>query len=818
MIARYAIKKLLILITIFVSIFGSLQLNFVQHKLLNLLNGSEFQIQFNRTTGFFPFSFSAYDFSIKTNDIQIGVNRLKISFNERMFHVKHFEIDKVKVIPLTKTKLCPSDFKVLIPIIMQRSVKAAKINELDIAGEKINDIILKYNRKLNNTILSFTSSIGKLSAQWKLDGAVISGIAKLGNYGVTVSFDRASNELRLSALNAILEGTICDKFFTGTLKYAGYEPDIKIWTKNEFIIAKFNEKTMNISGSLEYNLDKLTAKIYNVKCGKHTNVSPIEIEKSLKVSDFSIMLPKGQMDFHGVDFSSGNFSLEKLSVNKVDISQIEPLKNMKGIINGTGAYNQAIKKLDLIVSNFDYIGISIPKIDITSTCSDDQIASTVKFEILKKLQQIDIKLNPKAWSLNCMANGFVDIQDLKIASGQRVRGKLKYQIKVTGSTDKPSLAGDISIKDGVYVNLLSGTYIRDVTFLSKFQNDTFDITKIYARDDSKIGGRISGKGKIRYTNGKLDTNIGVKIDKFKVVDQKWLNARLFGNLTLVGDLMREVKVKGDLYTEKPSIDVSGIVLLSMRSTDLIAKKKPQSQTKLPLKVKFPTDITLTINPELKVSGFGLDSSWDAGAKVRGDLMTPKYELGAKLKSGEIELTDNIFKLKNGDVLINNADTNISVSAEKIINKIVVGAKFTQKAGQSKVDLYSNPYMSDKDVISYMLFDKNASEISMGEAMSLLGVMTKLSGGADFNILGRMKTIFGIDSISMKKNKNASGEEYDTVSLGKKIGKFKVSVEQATGKDGTNVVVEADVAKNTKVSVDLSSKDSFGGGILWSKRY
>ena len=204
--------------------------------------------------------------------------------------------------------------------------------------------------------------------------------------------------------------------------------------------------------------------------------------------------------------------------------------------------------------------------------------------------------------------------------------------------------------------------------------------------------------------------------------------------------------------------------------------------------------------------------------MTGDLLEPTYAIEAKLKSGKIELTDNAFKLKDGDVLINNADTKIYVSAEKMIDKITVGAKFTQKEGQSKVDFYSNPYMSDKDVMSYILFDKNASEISMGEAMSLLGVMTKLSGGADFNILGRMKTIFGVDTISMKKGKTSSGEEYDAVSLGKKIGKFKVSVDQATGSNGTNVVAEADIAKNTKVSVALSSKDSFGGGILWSRRY
>ena len=819
MVAKYALKKLLLLITIFVSIFGGLQLDFVQHKLFSLFSCPEIDIQFKKISGLFPFNFSLYDLSIRSDDMQIDINRINLLLARSIFRVKHLEVDKFRITPLTETKLCPSDFKVLIPLITQRLIKNLRINELDIAGERIHAITLKYDRKSTKSALNFTSSIGEFFAKWKSDGHVLNGHARLEDYAFDLSFNKENKKLHFASHGITLDGTVGDKFLEGTLKYTDkYATDVKIWTKNEYILGKFNVPELAVSGILHYNLDKLVTKVQKVNIGKNVVLTPITINSSLKVSDFSAQFPDGRIDFSGIDLSKKNFSLGRLFIDHVDISKLEGLPNIKCIINGDGGYENSTGKLSLAISHFEYNGITLPKIDISSIYANDKIDLKVSTEILKAKQRIDVIVKTQDWSIEGLANGWVNISDYKIASGQRLRGKMNYHVKAQGNLFAPKIAGNVSISNGVYVNLLSGTYIRDIALSGKLQNEMIDISKIYARDDSKTKGTITGSGKIQYVDNKLQTDIRLKIDKLKAVDQKWLDARLFGAVSLNGDLLNELKVKGDMYTENPGIDVSGIVLLSMRSTDLIAKKKQQKKSTNIIPIKFPIDIKLRVTPELKVNGFGLQSFWEAKGNVTGDLLDPQYALEAKLKSGKLELTDNAFKLKDGAVLINNDDTKIYVSAEKVIDKITVGAKFIQKEGQSKVHFYSNPYMSDKDVMSYMLFEKNASEISMGESMSLLSIVNKLYGGTDFNILGRMKTIFGIDTISMKKGKTASGEEYDAVSLGKKIGKFKVSIDQATGSKGTNVVAEVDVAKNTKVSVDLSSKDSFGGGILWSRRY
>ncbi len=824
MIARYIIKQLVILITVIVTIFGSLQLNFVQRRLLSLINTSDFQISFDEMQGFFPFKFAIKGLCMEDKDMRIDVNRLDIALSSRIFSIKYIGIDKVSITQLTDAKLCPSDFKFLIPVVMQKVIKKAEIKEIGIGKEKINDVSLGHNRKTDSSYLSFKSSIGKVAARWNFVGKTMQGNCRLNDYCVAAAFDKTNNKLELRYGDITLDGIVGKKDFSGNLKFSRYHPNIKIWTENEFIKAKFKDKNLNISGKIDYDLDKLETNIHDIRLGKNIKVSPIAIDKSLKVSDFSVLLKNGEIDISGINLSSEKFSLGNISVQDVDISQIDILGGLKGKLNGIAEYKQGVENLDFHIDNLEYMDVQIPVVNISGQYAKDGIDIGTTFELLHKKQKFNIKAKAKDWIIDersrieCNANGAIDLKDYKVAPGQRIRGNMKYRINPMGTVSNPEITGDISLQNGVYVNMPSGTYIRDITLLGKLHKDTLNITKIYARDDSKIGGTVNGSGKIRYVNGKLDTNIGIKIDKFKAVDQKWLNARLFGNVTLNGDLMNEVKVKGDLYTEKPAIDVSSIVMLSMRSTDLITKRKPETQSSNSIKIKFPTDIQLSMKPELTVSGFGLQSAWDANAKVTGDLLAPKYEFAAKLKSGKIELTDNAFKLKGGDVLINNNDTNISVSAEKVIDKITVGAKFIQTVGQSKVNLYSNPYMPDNDIIAYMLFEKASSEISIGEAMALLGVMTNLSGGADLNILGRMKTMFGIDTISIKKTKNSSGEEYDTVSLGKKIGKFKVSVEQAPGKDETNVVAEADIAKNTKATVDLSSKDSLGGGILWSRRY
>jgi autotransporter translocation and assembly factor TamB len=119
----------------------------------------------------------------------------------------------------------------------------------------------------------------------------------------------------------------------------------------------------------------------------------------------------------------------------------------------------------------------------------------------------------------------------------------------------------------------------------------------------------------------------------------------------------------------------------------------------------------------------------------------------------------------------------------------------------------------------MLFEKPAADMSSGEAITLLTVMGKLSGRRGFDIMDKVKTVFGLDMIEIKRNSNTeTGNQYNSVSIGKSLGKVKVSLDQGAEKDTTKVVLESDIATNTKVNVDMTGKNNFGAGVAWHKRY
>jgi autotransporter translocation and assembly factor TamB len=541
----------------------------------------------------------------------------------------------------------------------------------------------------------------------------------------------------------------------------------------------------------------------------------------------NILFKKGKINLKNINLSEDNFSLGNAVFSNIDISQFVD-SEIGGTLNGVGTYNGGYEKAKLKLSNFSIDSFKIPEIAIDALYSKNEIDLKFIFNFLKKKNQIDAKILTDNWLISksskiiLKASGKFNIEDYKLPNNQIASGKLVYKLDASGTIEKPLISGDIDLKKGYYINQPLGTYIRDITLNCTIKNNSIFINRIYARDDSKNSGSVEGNGKIIITDNNANADVSMKIDNMKAFEQNWLDARLFGTLSLKGDLFKETKISGLLYTNNPKIDVSALIVLSSRDIDLLDKgqSKKQSDTK---DAKFPIrcliNVPFEIRPELKIIGMGIDSTWIGGGKVFGDISDVKCEAKATIKKGKISVQDSTFKLKNGEIIFGDETLKINISAEKHLENMTVGARFTQYGEVSNVKFYSSPYLQKKDILSYMLFDKKSSEISTNEGLALFSIMNKATGVNGFDIMNKMKTVLGIDSIGIKKNSNsANNREYDAVSIGKKIGKVKISVDQGTAKSTTSVVVETKVAENTKLSVDLSKRDSFGAGVLWSKRY
>jgi hypothetical protein len=232
------------------------------------------------------------------------------------------------------------------------------------------------------------------------------------------------------------------------------------------------------------------------------------------------------------------------------------------------------------------------------------------------------------------------------------------------------------------------------------------------------------------------------------------------------------------------------------------------------------DINITAKNGVVIKGGGLDSFWSGYGRLYGDIKNPKYQIELPLQRGTISVSGRDLKLSHGKISVNSDSPKVflvDILAVKKLGNLKLCAKFHQDKKGNFVKLYSDPMMPEKDVLSYFLFDKRASEATDAEGLSLLLVLGSSSESGSFNILEKFRKICGIDSISIKKNTDKNNSEYNSVSIGKKIGRLKVSVEQGIDPESRIISVGTNIGKWGGVSA-YHSRGGFGIGSTCSFRY
>lgn len=835
MIKRYLIKKLFIPFLLIAIIFGMLQNNYIQNKLINSFLPSGYSVNISKIKGLFPLSFSTEKVKVISKDFDINIENLNFQISKKLVHIKNINIDKIEVITNgNNSEFSINDIRYFAQLFGQKIIQNISINTLAVNDKIFQNINFHYDKTKKENYLKADSPYGKISISWRINKNQIFADLNLNENNIKCSYEFNNKRLNLDYnfknKHIYFDGNFTNKSLKGIITFPY---DIKFesnlyFEKNTLKIELENKK-LGISINSRFDINNFLIFIDKMTFRDILKIKPFVIKDFSKISDIIILLKKGLIKISGINFSEEKFSLGNFVFQNIDLSQFQKL-NCSGILNGSAEYKNNHELIKLKLNDVIYNSIKTQLIEINANYQKDILSGNILFNISKLKNQADFKISLQNWlpfdksKIENVSRGTLHIENYKLQNKQTLSGDISYNIKALGSLRKLDLRGEIFLKKGIYINPIYGIYIKNISLNGKISEGNFIISNISAEDDSKKKGNIKGNGRINWK----DTGnavISLKIDNLKLIDQNYLKGRLFGNLNLKGNIFKSISITGNLYTNSPVLDISGIILMASRNMDILdnvysAKKTSKNESSVPsLPIKIPVNVDFKFNPELQIIGFGIESTWEGGASIKGDISNIKYEMNIKMKQGKLDLIDNsVFKLKNGLILINNAKNDISLSAEKIIEKIMVGAKFQQINDSSKISFYSKPYLSDKDIMSYMLFDKPTSEISAGEGLALFSAMSKLSGHTNFDIFNKMKTIFGVDSISIKKNTDSNKEEYSAISLGKKIGKFKVSIDQGAGSDTTGVVVETDIAKNVKMSVDLTGRDAATAGILWSKRY
>jgi autotransporter translocation and assembly factor TamB len=235
---------------------------------------------------------------------------------------------------------------------------------------------------------------------------------------------------------------------------------------------------------------------------------------------------------------------------------------------------------------------------------------------------------------------------------------------------------------------------------------------------------------------------------------------------------------------------------------------------------WPLSFDIAINaPEISVTGQELDSLWKGKLTVTGNTAMPLLFGSFKVVEGYYMFNGKNFSIDQGTVIFGGEiekKTNLYVIAARDLGKVKVEVIMKGPLKNPEISFRSNPPLSQREILSWILFNRGTSEISHFQGSQLRESITNLSGTHKSpDVLTKIRNALGIDRIDFCK-----GGQGDSNAMGFQVGKYiSQNVFVSINKSDVNrLAVEAALMEYIKLQAEIGD-DAEGNLMLkWKRDY
>ncbi|MCX7337716.1 MAG: translocation/assembly module TamB domain-containing protein [Alphaproteobacteria bacterium] len=423
-----------------------------------------------------------------------------------------------------------------------------------------------------------------------------------------------------------------------------------------------------------------------------------------------------------------------------------------------------------------------------------------------------------------------------LPGGDRINGTAIINMAASGNAGQPQLKGDIHLKSGLYENATFGTVVRDIDLKAHADGTQIIIDYLTAHDGSITsekgpGGQLTGDGHIDFktmTNPTVDTRL--TLTDFKIAQSDSFVGRASGSLALQGE-GRNTKITGNLILDPAKFfleEVTGQEIPTIHIVDQAASgaKKHHATKEEELAPIIPLDLIITIPDHFTIKGFGLDSTWQGRMTIGGGVNTAQISGSLTIQQGKLDLFGKAMKIEKGVITFNQTKKNdplLDIVATRDAGDTKVMLHIEKWASDPQFTFLSYPALPEEQILALLLFGNSLEKISAGQSLQLASVASALQGKKGVSITDKIRSTFGIDTLELKSNNDtpdsSSTDSRQSLRVGKEFGKVRVSIDQGVSAGGTSkATLEASVAENLNVEVDVGGDRTSGLGLSWIKRY
>ena len=367
----------------------------------------------------------------------------------------------------------------------------------------------------------------------------------------------------------------------------------------------------------------------------------------------------------------------------------------------------------------------------------------------------------KAGAVEINANG--EIRERGIVSSffpgliEESRGQLAFELTRLGTWEAPDVKGRIKLDNASAYLPVTGTRIKEVALDASFVQDRIELTSFTA---------LSGQGKIHGSGTIWLQDLGIARFKAKLGGERFqaiylpeLQVLANPDLTIEGD-GNKVLIRGTVLVPEALIRDSGDKSSVRTSGDVVIVDAPQKDKK-PLKADIDIQTTVLLGDKVRMQLEGLDGRMEGSVLLTG--RTPDKFVGKgtlRIVNGKYNSYGIKLDVTRGNIIFDGGPVDrasLDIMAIRVFNpgkfdEVKAGVTVTGTPLSPLIKLYSDPPMTDTDVLSYMVLgrpiksgaESKQTALLLKSASAVLG--TTKAGGIQDQIQQRL----GIDTLEVQE--------------------------------------------------------------------
>lgn len=590
----------------------------------------------------------------------------------------------------------------------------------------------------------------------------------------------------------------------------------------------------------EISFDLLTGKVLGKSIDLQNRVVFSCKSPYFTLSDLSMRIDEGEV--HGsIDYQNDGINIHFQATHfPLDfITLISPRLSLLGYssadidITGNGSSLEGHCNLLLEQANIFPAGLNTPiqtkgslQINLKQGMAQIHshlVATEEQFLELSGAFPFRFELNPLRFQIvpdkplagKCTVEGHIEqLLDFINLGTQRIGGFLSTHLLLSGTLEKPTLFGPISLQGGFYHNYFIGMSINGVNAEAMAQGEIVIANGVVARDDGK-GSSLSNA--IFHLKPNLPFKIEGSIDHFRVIQFDWLTAHCSGPFKITGSLERGL-AQGTLTVDDAEISIPEQLPADLPTLPVTFVNQPESyvQPEDLQKESYPFHYDLKIHGEdnIVLSGRGLHAELIGDLQITGKNLTVSAVGALQTKKGQFSFAGKDFNITQGELTFSESQTFLNIVSTLDMPDLTATVTFRGALTSPELIFQSNPPLSTGALLARILFNKDVSELSASQALQLADTILTLSGGAGPNVMETIRNNLGIDRLSISASEE-TGEI--SVQVGKKIAKG-VMITLTQGTETSHVLVEVELKGGFVLSAETQEDNQGKFTFKWNKNY